>query len=383
MKHNRVPIKFTAVLLCAALVLPLFASCSVSLTDPEPALLANISITPQKADDAGVAYDSGFLITADVPLTQRELEKGLVVEPEIDYALSATAAGFILKPAEPLAPNAVYAFTLGTQEGRTRTWAFQSRRPFSILSASPADDATDVNIYSSVEFKMTHTGVDLIGNFEVTPPIDFNVSSSGRTAYLYPVESFKPNTRYTVTVKKGLESPLGDILAEDYNLTFTTGSTSDNSYRRNDGVPLYLYGEYGETFLPGDTPVIRIGANNQSPDGKGVLPVDLSVSVYEFGGSERYMQALSGYDTYIEQGGDVDSYRCDEDALTHVVSFETQMYMSEDYYTGYGYVILPESLPKGWYAVNITTTTPKGVECTIQKLLQVSDVAVYSESVNG
>ncbi len=373
-------LKTCILFVCVLLVLPYFSACSAQLTDPQPALLANISISPQSEDDAGVAYDSGFYIYAKARLTRRELAKNLVVEPEITYDLSATDDGFFLKPTEPLAPNTVYAFTLGTQEGRSRTWAFQSRRPFAVLSANIAPNATDVYPQTGIELHFSHPDVDPTGYVEISPAADILIESRGRTVTLYPKTSFKPQTRYTVTVKKGLRSPFDDILAEDYTLSFTTSSLSADSYHHS-GVPLYLYSGYSETFLLGDVPVIRVGIGG---DGKADTPAiekDVSVAVYEFSGSSQYIQAMAERDTYLETGGDLDTYRYASDTLRHVVSFDTTLLTHE--YWGCAYTVFPETLGKGWYLVNVTAYQKNGDTFTIQKLLQISDVSVYTQSVNG
>ena len=367
-----------AFILCAAFLLAAFSGCVAQSGEAQPTIISGMSITPQSEDDAGVAYDSGFYIRSERKLSKRELEKGLAVEPAVTYDISATDDGFFLKPAQPLAPNTVYAFTFTEAGGLSRTWAVQSRRPFSVVSSSPSPDAADVDTYAGIELNFSHPGVELADYIEVTPALEYNIENRGRSVVLYPYSGFKPNTRYTVTVKKGLKSPLGDILAEDYRLSFTTTERGYGNYGRG-SLPVYLYGEYSETFLQDDTPVIRLGVNK---DRDGYLPIkkDASVSVSRFSGSEAYMKALTGRDAFIKGGGEGDLYRCSEDALSHYVSFTTQLL---DYRWDYAYVVFPEALPKGWYAVNVTTKDVSGNEYTVQKLLQISSVSVYAQSVNG
>ncbi len=335
-------------------------------------------ITPQNQDDAGVAYDSGFYIHSERRLSKRELEKGLEVEPAISYGISATEDGFFLKPAEPLTPNTVYAFTFTEAGGFSHTWAVQSRRPFSVLYSSPAPDAADVWSFAGIELNFSHPGVDPADYIEISPAVDYNIETRGRTVTLYPTNGYKPYTRYTVTVKQGLKSPLGDILAEDYRLSFTTTDRGNDSYQRG-GSPVYLYGEYSETFLPDDPPVVRVGRSNNE-DATSAVKENVTVSVSRFLGSKPYLEAITGRDAFIKNGGDPDEYRCSEDTLTHYVSFSTQ-FLESDW--DYVYVVFPETLPAGWYAVTVTAKDNKGEEHTVQKLLQISSVSVYTQSVNG
>lgn len=367
-----------ALILCAAFLLAAFSGCAAQSGEAQPTIISGMSITPQNEDDAGVAYDSGFYIRSQSRLSKRELEKGLTVEPAISYDISATDDGFFLKPDEPLASNTVYAFTFTEAGGLSRTWAVQSRRPFEVVSSSPSPDAADVWTYAGIELNFSHPGVELADYIEVSPTLDYKVENRGRTVVVYPNSGYRPNTRYTVTVKKGLKSPLGDILAEDYRLSFTTTEPGYGEYNRR-SMPVYLYSEYSETFLQDDTPVIRLGVN-KNEDGSLPIRTDVSVSVSRFNGSEAYMQALTGRDEFIKSGGDGDEYRCSEDTLDHYVSFTTQFL---DYDWSYGYVVLPEALPKGFYAVTVTTKDFGGNEYTVQKLLQISNVSVYTQSVNG
>ncbi len=379
--HLRVLLKTAAMLLCAAMVLPMLASCAVSLENPEPSLLANISIKPQKYDDAGVALDSGFLISSTLTLSAQGLKKYLTAEPAFDFEISSGEGGFILKPQAPLTENTVYGFTLGSQDGRTRTWAFQTRRPFSILSVSPVDNSQEVYTYASIEVITSHYGTDLTDYLEINPPVAGNFTNAGGYTYFYPNEGFAPSTRYTVTIKKGLESPVGDILPEDYIFSFTTGKDSGKSYsNRTSGI--FLWGEYAETFLSSDTPIVTVGAFDENR-GKGApSTVNTTVSVYRMSGSERYMEALNARAAFLKEGGSPESYMYQSDTLSHVVSFDTPIFRLDEYTEG-GYVVFPQTLSKGYYAVNVTGTLPNGASNTIQKLLQISDVSVFSQSVNG
>lgn len=375
MKHLVMLRRVLALFVCLTLILPHLSSCSPQQIEQTQTLLAGISITPQTEDEGGVAYDSGFYLRSATRLSKRDLEKALMIEPDIEYDLSETDDGFFIKPDEPLTPNTVYVFTYTAQDA-SRTWAFQSKRPFAVLSANPAPDATDVYCRAGIEIKFSHPGVELGDYVEINPPVEYYTQTSGKKATIYPAISFEPYTRYTVTVKKGLKSPLGDILAEDYVLSFTT---MGRDYGASRGNPIYLYGNYSETFLPEDVPVIQLGV---AINDDYTIPVDtgVAVSVYRFSGSESYMRAIMEREAFISNGGNIDFYRCSEDALTHYVSFNTELFGDEWYSK---YVVFPETLPKGWYAVNITAKDKQGNGHVIQKLLQISNVSVYTQSLNG
>lgn len=375
------PRRLCAFAVCLVMLLPLAAGCTPQPGEPGETLLAGLSVQPQNEDDAGVAYDSGFYIRSKRSISSRELKKSLTVEPELEYELSAAEdGGFFLKPEQPLTPDTVYAFTYTDAQENTRAWAFQSRRPFRVVSASIEQGASDVDVYSGLELTFSHPDVDVSDYLEVSPKLDYTLERMGRMVRLYPQEGYKPLTPYTVTIKSGLKSPLGDILPEDYTLTFTTANARNDRYR--DNIPFYLYGDYSETFLPQDTPVVEVGLGSISSDAKGLINPAISVSVSRFKASEAYMQAIAGRDAYAKDGQDVDQYRCPKDALTHFASFDTQVFTNEQNW-GTGYVVFPEKLPKGWYAADITAELDNGDTYTIQKLLQISEVSVYTQSVNG
>ncbi len=381
MKNRRIIHKALCILLAAVMLIPMFAACAPSLEDPEPSVLSTISMTPQKADEAGVAYDSGFLITAKVALSQRELEQNLTVEPEFKYSISSTEGGYILKPAQPLLENTVYAFTLGTKEGRTRTWAFQTRRPFGIISSTPANGSSDVSNYTGIELVTSHYGVDLSGYLKIDPPVEGQFDSRGYTTVFYPNQGFTPNTKYTVTVKKGLESPFGDILPEDYTFSFTTMEGDGSNYGKTDygktERPIRLYGDFSETFLSTDTPLVELGVS-EGNSGK-----TLTTAVYKFSGSDKYAEAIAAHDQYIKDGGLFDEFSYPTDTLEHLVSFDSTPVMKGGYSWGTGYVVFDKPLPKGCYLLNISVADDSGKTVTVQKLLQVSDISVYTQSLNG
>ncbi len=375
MKNRRTIHKALCMLMAAVMLVPMLASCAPSLEDPEPSVLSNISFTPQKADEAGVAYDSGFIITATVALSQRELEQNLTVEPEFEYTISKTDGGFILKPEQPLLENTVYSFTLGTKEGRTRTWAFQTRRPFGIVSTTPATDSDEVNTYSGIEIETTHYGVDMTGYLEIDPPVQGHFESRGYTSVFYPDEYFLSNTKYTVTVKKGLESPFGDILAEDYRFSFTTMAGEDIYYGKGER-PNYLFGEFSETFLSTDIPLVELGV----PQGGNSQTI--TTGVYKFSGSDQYAEALAAHDAFIKGGGHADQFAYPTDSLEHLVTFSSKLVMKGGYGNA-GYVVFDKPLPKGWYLLTLSAPDGQGKNATLQKLIQVSDVSVYTQSLNG
>lgn len=355
----------------AVMLVSMLSSCTPSLKDPEPSVLSNISFTPQKSDDAGVAYDSGFMITSTVALAQSELEKNLTVEPEFTYTISKTDGGYLLKPSQPLTENTVYAFTLGTKEGRSRTWAFQTRRSFKIVSSSPENGAAKVGCYASIEIQTTHYGVDLSNYFEITPAVKGRFESHGYTSVFLPDERLLPQTKYTITVKKGLESPFGDILPEDYSFSFTTDTASGGGGKGE--RPISLYNDYSETFLSTDIPLIELFVSDEDYDKA------YTTEVYQFDGSQQYIEAVMDHDKAMSEGRSVDNYAYPADKLKRLVTFDSKI-IKKSGYSSSGYVVFDQPLAKGWYLINITA---KDGSCSVQKLLQISDVSVYTQSLNG
>ncbi|SDM62063.1 Alpha-2-macroglobulin family N-terminal region [Acetanaerobacterium elongatum] len=371
MKNKGLVHRLFSLLVAVVMLVLALASCTPSLKDPEPSVLSNISFAPQKSDDAGVAYDSGFVITSTVALSQSELEKNLTVEPKLEYTLTKTDDGYLLKPSQPLAENTVYAFTLGTKEGRTRTWAFQTRRAFKIVSTTPMNGSAEVKGYSSIEIKTTHYGVDLSSYFEIAPAVKGNFEIRGYTTVFRPEEGLLPKTKYTVTIKKGLESPFGDILPEDYSFSFTTKSAND--YGGYAERPISLYNNYSETFLSTDTPLIELFVSEKYQNAA------FTTEVYQFDGSQQYIEAVMDYDKAMREGKPMDSYAYPADKLKRLVTFDSK-FIKKTGYSSSGYVVFDKPLDKGWYLVNITA---KDGSCSVQKLLQISDVSVYTQSING
>ncbi len=361
---------------------------------PAPAVdEACFRLSAEKADAAGVATDSSFVLQTRDALKPDEVAQLVAVSPavELDVAAAeppmaasdATEAGdatggttvsadlpnaYRLTPKTPLAAGELYRFAvLSTPQGQpVQTFSFQAQRPLAVVQTLPQSQITGVPLDTGIELTFSHDGVTGIeDHVTIDPPVEGTWQQHKRTFAFVP-EALAPDTLYTVTVEPGVGVTGSDeALAEPFVLQFETGSDS----RGGDEMPTVL--GFARSLWESSTaeaPVLAMyTVSSSGPLDPGPLPF----TVYRYEGPEPFAAAL-GEATAIPYWANQArrSYAADTAGLAEVTSFEAQPRPVGE--TGDLLVSLPTPLEPGYYLV---TTTFE--DQPVQTWLQVTDLAAY------
>lgn len=184
---------------------------------------AGYELVPESANKTGVPVESAFLLRKednsklDATLVQKELE----ITPKTEFKAEAKGNSVRIIPVNPLVEGKVYGFAF-----QGVTWLFQTERDFTLESTLPAHKATEVPIDSGIELVFSAAGAkDLERYIEISPKVKGRFEQKGNIVVWISEEGLKPETLYTVVVKKGL--PLADStkkLKNDYAFQFETAA---------------------------------------------------------------------------------------------------------------------------------------------------------------
>ena len=334
--------------------------------------LGDIVIMPMGASRLGIELDSSFKISSDIiTLTEQHLRSFLSVRRNSE-ASSGTAAAdmnfdlesqqdgsFLLNISERLTNNNVYNIIYSPPEKQPLSFAFQTVDIFRITSTTPANNSHGVPEDSGIEITFSqglNPDYNLADFFIIDPFVSGRFIIRDNTHIFMP-ESLDPQTRYTITIERGIQSESGEVLEEDFTFIFNTQWGTANQ------PVLSIEGDRYETFLPSDNVFIELIASAD------FLANIFTVDVYNLETPERFL--------------DFDPMTDSVDLLTAVETFELELY---EIYTGgwrnHYYLFLNQTLPEGYYLA-VITTSHQGREIVLHKFIQVSAISVYSLSISG
>ena len=320
-----------------------------------------------------VAADAGFLLTLTEPLKEKYIRQWLKTSPEFDYALKKTGAlEYKLTPKQAFEKNTLYTLRfdpLQTDNGMPvragNSWAFQTRKGFAIERTFPMDQGTGVPVNSVIE--LTFTGdvklEDLRKNVSFTPKLggsDWRRTGMNTYAFLATGGPMEPDTVYEVRVKGALAGALGgETLGKDCTFKFRTEEGEKNfwssvNYENN-------------AFMTTERPAFSLWFHPQHGGDK------IAAKVFRFESPDAYAKAVDDSLNYDSWGGQAQP-TLDTSALPKILDDELAL-LGDD---GRGIVVLPQALPKGFYAVEFTTN-----ERTLTNLFQVTDLSAYAMSGGG
>lgn len=249
---------------------------------------SGFSIVPEKEDDAGIALDTGFILSSQSEITLDFVKENVSMRGGEMFTITQTDDGkFILKPSEPLIQNKVYFIDIKTQDGNTVSFAFQTKRDFTVLGSLPADRSSYVPVDTGIELYFSYPDVENVSKyFEISPAVKGRFETNGYTTVFIPKE-LKAGTVYTVTIKKGLSAKNSSAsLAEDYVFSFETSpdetSTAD-PYKGN----LYINSswiEFGTTEVPAIPFDLYMRERLES--------VDVTLDLYRFKSLDEFIKAI-------------------------------------------------------------------------------------------
>ncbi len=339
-------------------------------------LPASISMTAVSQTEQGVEPDSAFQLTSGYRVKKEQLTAMLSVEPELKFAVEGSGKNWTLKPSEPLKVNTVYTFrVLNETKNVVQSFAFQTKSDLLVNSVYPADESTYVDPKTGIEFTFNAAGVNIEDYFEILPAVAGTFETNDYTVTFIPSAPLAENSIYRATLKAGLPAPNGTALREDYTFSFETSSPERDKW---DYTRLRLAGEFSETFLPGDTLAVEVTS------GSDVTGVEFDVKMYQFPDADTYIKVLNERDKfYAERYGVLSDYIVDTSGLQEVVNYHGELlHQGEETWTS-SYAVLPDNIEEGYYIVAISGKDAEGADQFVQKLVQIRNLSVYTQSVNG
>ncbi|HHY06804.1 MAG TPA: hypothetical protein GX532_07520 [Clostridia bacterium] len=226
----------------------------------------------------------------------------------------------------------------------------------------PAKETVRVPLHTGIEIIFSHENFDVQKTeeyFSISPQVEGRFEKHKKTLVFVP-KQLKPETLYTVIVKKGL--PLLDsakTLAEDYCFSFETTKAEEGEKKFSWEMDNRLV-EFSTT----EEPFFSVYFPTRTK-----LP-SVNIALYCYADDQAFTQALQKRDkipswSYLTRN----NHREDLSRLTKYGEYQTE-FRSVDTYSHY--LIFPEKLPGGYYVAEITAG-----EAVRQVWFQVTDLAVY------
>ncbi len=330
---------------------------------------SGFSIVPEKEDDTGVSLDSGFILSSEAEVTLDYLKANVTLRD--GGALSITAISgskYLLKPSVALKQNQVYFIDVKTQDGRTVSFVFQTKRDFTVLGSLPENMTSEVPLDTGIELYFSYPDVQNISkHFEISPKVDGRFESNGYTTVFIP-KKLEAGTLYTVKIKKGLTAAKGAVvLNEDYIFSFETSADPKSTADPYPGS-LYINSnwlEFGSTEKPAVPFNLYLNGSSAS--------VDVTLKLYRFKTLDDFIKAIRqkeeapSWAPYATSKSMIDTKGM-EKVLDFKQSFNLEKWLEK-------YMLFPETVAEGFYLVELTSD-----KLAAQAFMQISDVAAYSVS---
>lgn len=321
----------------------------------------NFTIIAEKSDNSGVLKDSNFIIKSNFDYEENELKEKIKVTDDREFSINKTRKGeYYLKLKNQLEENKIFNISISENADEPDlSWAFQTESALLVNSTYPSANSTWARIDSGIEIRFSKKVESIEEYFEISPKVDGRFEYNGKTVIFVP-KKLEYDTKYTVTVKAGINSIYGEMLKEDYSFSFSTKTNNEKTS--------WISAEDNTVSVKG-TKFIEINTGTEFKDEK------FYVDIYDLENITTYLEVSDKKDEEIN----VSDY-------SKVNNFETYLTWEEN--NGYdraAYLMLPDNLAYGWYLVSIKTgggigrTKNKQIYATIQ----VTDVAVYIQDSNG
>lgn len=339
-----------------------------------PAFVEVATLEPVTAGEAGVAPTTAFRLTSRDGTPVAALAARLAVEPTVQLiAGTPDGATVLVRPGRALTGGEVYRFTLSGADGSLlASWAMPVATPPRVEGTMPSDRSTRVPVNTGVEVVFDQPGItaeDLAAHWRIEPAVRGRFEVQGRVAAFIP-DALARDTLYTVTVSRGL--PLrgtGLTLPADVVFRFETGAP--DAPRQ----PIVTFRRPMADASTTEQAAIAIQVDRDDDTAPAADTVGLAVHRLA-----SLDDALRGYRTIrdapdwtITTGTTPIATAALPEVLRTDVPVRTFGPLDEEDDPGNRWVLVPRTLPAGWYVV---TMTHRGVPR--QALLQVTDLATFA-----
>ncbi len=121
------------------------------------------------------------------------------------------------------------------------SWAFQTKKQFSLDSTIPSNESNYVPERSGIEMYFNMTNLDSIEKyFTIYPQVEGEFKYNNNSVIFVPTNPLAQGKRYTVTIKKGFGIKNSEEkLLNDYIFTFTVEKSSEQAFVGDDLVNIF------------------------------------------------------------------------------------------------------------------------------------------------
>lgn len=325
-----------------------------------------MKITPTESDSLGVNPLSAFKLVFEKAADEKLLASSLTVEPEQAFSLKKVSdKEYNIEFDEPLEKDSIYNFILNDKDtGAKQSYAFQTKKSLNILRTLPRNQSVQVPVNSGIEITFSHENIENPEkHFQITPKVNGKFEMHKKTLVFVP-EKLDEGTVYTVTIKSGIKaSGSTDTLENDYSFKFQTAASQETNDRK-------FYFEFSNlmyNFTPTSTPALEVFADSE------MYNKEVSVDLYNYSDADSFLkdlEPLSDKPFWAWYQNKEKLY--DETKLTKAASVNAQIIYHQKTYWGTSYLLLPSSLPEGYYLVKVEIEGEK-----FYTHLQVSSSSVY------
>ncbi len=314
-----------------------------------------------------ITTDTALKIEVKGDVSEDILRSHIALNDGGEFTLTRGEGGsYLLRTAVDFSRGETVKLSVSDDSGEVcGSYAFATMAEFAVKSVYPGSGDNYVLPDTGVEIAFTCTPdiSKAAGYFTITPGVNGRFTKAGNRLVFSHDDAFEPMTDYTVTLKAGFPSADGQTLKEDKTFSFrTSAGYGDMTYfytgSSNSG--------FSESFLPGDRACVEIHCSDD------LRELEYELHLYGFDSADAYAEAVKQR---------MNGARSVETAgLPEVYSSAEKPYYREGDSNSV-YVLLPEQLANGYYAADISAADGTGAVHSIQYLLEVSPLSVYSLSL--
>lgn len=328
---------------------------------------SGFSVVPEKENETGVSLDSGFFISSESKVTLEYVKKNITMRDGEAFTITALKDGrFLLKPVEALKQNKVYFIDIKTMDGKTASFAFQTKRDFVVLGSLPSNQSANVPVDTGIELYFSYPDAnDISKYFEISPKVEGRFETNGYTTVFIP-KKLEAGTIYTVKIKKGLTAAKGAVvLNDDYVFSFETAVDSSTTADPFPGS-LSMYSDWFE-YGTAEKPAIPFNIYMRD----GISSAEITLKLYKFKSIDDFMKAIKQKEQapYWAPHASLKNM-IDTSVLENVQTFKQSFDLTK---WQEKYMLFPESVKDGFYIIELSSG-----KLTSQSFMQISDVLPYT-----
>lgn len=188
-------------------------------------------LTTQEERRFGILPQETFVLKTRMPVDEQIIRDNLTTSREVSIRQIGIQE-FHLTPTTLLSLDEPIVIRLSVKDkeiggntlDRDYSWSFQSQGKFRVVSTIPGNEKTEVPLDTGIEFIFSQDEfADPSGYVSIDPAVPFETKIVDETLAIIPQENLRPETVYTVTLKRGLNVlNRNDRINEDYVFSFQT-----------------------------------------------------------------------------------------------------------------------------------------------------------------